>query len=126
PMNTSQVVLNLKKAGAISIGKANMHSLAFGTTGDRSIYGAVRNPFNPKQVAGASSAGSAAGVANDFVFGSIGSDTGGSIRMPSSLCGPVGMKPTFGLISRRDAFIMSPTLDHFGPITKSVQDNALL
>lgn len=122
----ADVVTRLNQSGAIIIGKENMHSLAYGSTGDVSHYGPIKNPFNFEKIAGGSSSGSAAGVSSYFSYGSIGSDTGGSIRIPAALCGVVGMKPTFGLISRVGVESLVPTLDTLGPITRTVEDNALL
>ncbi|MFP7284962.1 amidase [Shouchella clausii] len=126
PHFDAEVVTNLKDAGAIMIGKLNMHAFAYGTTGDRSFFGPVKNPHNPKKITGGSSSGSGAAVASYQCYGSVGSDTGGSIRMPASMCGIVGMKPTFGRVSRYGAIQLCPTLDHLGPMTRTVTDNALL
>lgn len=126
PDYDAEVVRKLKASGAVIVGKQNMQEFAYGTTGDRSFYGPVRNPHNFKKIAGGSSSGSAASVAGSIVFGSIGSDTGGSIRIPASCCGIVGMKPTFGRVSKYGVFPLSPTLDHLGPMTRCVQDNAIL
>ena len=120
------VVQKLKEAGAIIIGKTNTHEFAYGPTGDRSYFGPCRNPHDLEKMSGGSSSGSAAAVAADMVIASIGTDTGGSIRIPSSACGVVGMKPTFGSVSKYGAFKLAYTLDHIGPITKTIKDNALL
>lgn len=122
----ADVVTRLNQSGAIIIGKENMHSLAYGSTGDVSHFGPIRNPLNPEKIAGGSSSGSAAGVSSYFSYGSIGSDTGGSIRIPAALCGVVGMKPTFGLISRVGVESLVRSLDTLGPITRTIEDNALL
>lgn len=122
----ADVVTRLNQSGVIIMGKENMHSLAYGSTGDVSHYGAIRNPLNSEKIAGGSSSGSAAGVSSYFSYGSIGSDTGGSIRIPAALCGVVGMKPTLGLISRVGVESLVPTLDTLGPLTRTVEDNALL
>ncbi|NEU31823.1 Asp-tRNA(Asn)/Glu-tRNA(Gln) amidotransferase subunit GatA [bacterium LRH843] len=122
----AEVVTRLKDAGAIMIGKLNMHAFAYGTTGDRSFFGAVKNPHNLEKITGGSSSGSGAAVAAYQCYGSIGSDTGGSIRMPASMCGIVGMKPTFGRVSKYGAIQLCPTLDHLGPMTRTVFDNALM
>lgn len=120
------VIQKLKDAGAIIIGKTNTHEFAYGPIGDRSYFGACRNPHNPEKISGGSSSGSAAAVAAGMVSGALGTDTGGSIRIPSSACGVVGMKPTFGLVSKKGVFDLSYTLDHVGPITNNIKDNALL
>ncbi|OMP66487.1 Asp-tRNA(Asn)/Glu-tRNA(Gln) amidotransferase GatCAB subunit A [Domibacillus epiphyticus] len=120
------VVKKLEDAGAIIIGKANTHEFAYGPIGDRSYFGACRNPHNPDKISGGSSSGSAAAVAAGMVSGTLGTDTGGSIRVPSSACGVVGMKPTFGLVSKKGVFDLAYTLDHIGPITTNIKDNALL
>jgi len=119
----AEIINNLEDSGAIIIGKENMHSLAYGSTGDVSYFGAVKNPLNTTRIAGGSSAGSAASVASNASFASVGSDTGGSIRIPAACCGVVGMKPSFGLVSRSGTVSLSSTLDTLGPITKNVEDN---
>lgn len=124
--NDAEVVRLLRKAGAIIIGKTNTHQFAYGSTGDRSFFGAVQNPLNPALISGGSSSGSAASVAAGLAYGSIGTDTSASIRLPAALCGVVGMKATLGLISKQGAFPLSETLDHVGPISTCVKDNALL
>ena len=126
PDYNATVVQKLKDAGAIIIGKANTHEFAFGPTGDRSFFGPCRNPYNPDKITGGSSSGSAAALATDMAYASLGTDTGGSIRIPASACGIVGMKPTFGLISKYGVFNTAYTLDHPGPMTKTVKDNAIL
>lgn len=122
----AEMTRRLRDAGAIIVGKQNMHSLAYGSTGDVSCFGPAKNPHDPAKITGGSSSGSAAAVAGDLCYGAIGSDTGGSIRIPAAVCGIVGMKPTFGLVSRRGALSLAPTLDTFGPMTKTVRDNALM
>lgn len=126
PSFDATVVEKLKQAGAIIIGKANTHEFAYGPIGDRSYFGACRNPYNLEKISGGSSSGSAAAVAANMVLASIGTDTGGSIRIPASACGVVGMKPTFGLVSKAGAFDLAYTLDHIGPITTNIKENALL
>jgi aspartyl-tRNA(Asn)/glutamyl-tRNA(Gln) amidotransferase subunit A len=120
------VVKKLLSAGAIILGKLNLHEFAFGPTSENETYGPVRNPFDLERIAGGSSGGSAAAVADGLCLGSLGTDTGGSIRIPASLCGVLGMKPTIGLVSRSGVFPLSSTLDNVGPLTNSVDDCALL
>lgn len=122
----AEVVQRLKNNGAILIGKENMHSLAYGSSGSISHFGPVKNPLDLTKITGGSSSGSSAAVAAGFSYGSIGSDTGGSIRIPAACCGVVGMKPTFGLISRHGTSSLAPTLDTLGPITRTVKDNAIM
>ncbi len=126
PDYSATVVLRLEEAGAVMIGKTNTHEFAYGPTGDRSYFGPTRNPHDPARIPGGSSAGSGAAVAANLLYGSLGSDTGGSIRIPAALCGVVGMKPTFGRVSKHGVFPLSWTLDHVGPLTRTVGDNALL
>ncbi|MFE4354213.1 amidase [Peribacillus butanolivorans] len=126
PDTDATVIQKLKDAGAIIIGKTNTHEFAYGPIGDRSYFGACRNPHNLEKISGGSSSGSAAAVAAGMVGGALGTDTGGSIRVPSAACGVVGMKPTFGLVSKKGVFDLGYTLDHVGPITTNVKDNALL
>ncbi|MBT2689259.1 amidase [Bacillus sp. ISL-47] len=126
PEYNATVVEKLKKAGAIIIGKLNTHQFAYGPTGDRSYFGPVKNPHDIQKMTGGSSSGSAASVSACFCFGSLGTDTGGSVRVPASFCGIVGMKPTYGRISKHGVFPLSWTLDHVGPLTRTVEDNALL
>jgi len=120
------VIKKLKEAGAIIIGKTNTHEYAYGPIGDRSYFGPCLNPYNLKKISGGSSSGSAAAVGAGMVSLALGTDTGGSIRIPSSACGVVGMKPTFGLVSKKGVYDLAYTLDHVGPITNNVYDNALL
>ena len=120
------VTARLRAAGAVFIGKCNLHELAFGTTGGESAYGPTRNPHAPAHVAGGSSSGSAVSVAAGMAWASIGTDTGGSIRIPASACGVVGLKPTHGEVSAAGVVPLAPSLDHVGPITRSVGDAALL
>jgi aspartyl-tRNA(Asn)/glutamyl-tRNA(Gln) amidotransferase subunit A len=120
------VVEMLGEAGAVIVGKTNTHEFAYGTTGDRSRFGPTRNPRDLARITGGSSGGSGAAVAAGLAYGSLGSDTGGSIRIPAALCGAVGMKPTFGRVSKRGVFPLAWTLDHVGPLARTVEDNALL
>jgi len=126
PNDDAELIKHLKKEGAIIVGKTNMHELGYGTTGTVSYFGPTRHPLNSKKMTGGSSSGSAAAVAGYMAYGAIGSDTGGSIRIPSAFCGIVGMKPTFGSISRRGTLQLDTTLNHVGPMTRTVQDNATL
>lgn len=126
PDTDATVVQKLKDAGAIIIGKANTHEFAYGPTGDRSLIGPCRNPHNPNKITGGSSSGSAASLAADMVTAAIGTDTGGSIRIPAAACGVVGMKPTFGRVSAFGVHNTAYTLDHVGPMTKTVKDNAAM
>jgi aspartyl-tRNA(Asn)/glutamyl-tRNA(Gln) amidotransferase subunit A len=119
-------VRRLRDAGAIIIGKTNLHEFAFGTTSDETAFGPVRNPIDPSRSAGGSSGGSAAAVAEGMCFGSVGTDTGGSVRIPAAACGIVGLKPTFGEIECDGVIALSTTLDHVGPLARSVGDAALL
>lgn len=120
------VVRQLRRAGAIVIGKANLHEFAYGVTSVNPHYGAVRNPWDPSRIAGGSSGGSAAALAAGIGWGSIGSDTGGSLRIPASLCGVVGLKPTFGRVSRQGVVPLALSLDHVGPLATSVTGAAWL
>jgi aspartyl-tRNA(Asn)/glutamyl-tRNA(Gln) amidotransferase subunit A len=108
------------------MGKTNTHEIALGITGNNPHYGTARNPWDPARIPGGSSSGSAIAVATGMALGALGTDTGGSIRIPASLCGLVGFKPTFGRVSLRGVFPLSWNLDHAGPLTKSVKDAALI
>jgi aspartyl-tRNA(Asn)/glutamyl-tRNA(Gln) amidotransferase subunit A len=120
------VVAKLKAAGAILLGKTNMHEIALGLTTVNPHYGACRNPWALAHVSGGSSGGSAAALAAGLCLGTMGSDTGGSIRVPASLCGVVGLKPTRGRVSLRGVIPLSWNLDHAGPIARSCLDAAIL
>ncbi len=120
------VIEKLKQAGAIFMGKTNTHEIALGIGGGDPHYGAARNPWDTTRIPGGSSSGSAIAVATGMALGALGSDTGGSIRIPASLCGVVGFKPTFGRVSLRGVFPLSWNLDHVGPLVKSVKDAALM
>lgn len=126
PDQDATVVRALKAAGAIIIGKTHTHELAYGPLGDRSFVGPCRNPHDPRRITGGSSSGSAAAVGAGLVDLAIGTDTGGSIRIPASACGAIGMKPTFGLVSKTGVQDLAYSLDHVGPITSNVLDNARL
>lgn len=120
------VVANLRRAGAIIVGKTNLHEFAFGTTSDETAFGAVRHPLDPARSPGGSSGGAAVAVVEGMCLGSLGTDTGGSIRIPSAACGITGLKPTLGEISCEDVVPLSTTLDHVGPMTRTVEDAAIL
>jgi aspartyl-tRNA(Asn)/glutamyl-tRNA(Gln) amidotransferase subunit A len=126
PQHDAEVVGLLHKAGAILLGKHNLHEFAYGGSSVVSYYGEVRNPWGPEYIAGGSSGGSAAAVAAGLCYGAIGTDTAGSIREPASLCGVVGLKATYGGVSARGVIPLSPSLDHVGPITRTVVDAAIL
>ena len=125
PDRDAAVALRLREAGSVLVGKTNTHEFAYGPTGDRSFFGPTRNPRDPDKITGGSSGGSGAAVAAGLLYGAIGSDTGGSIRIPAALCGVVGMKPTFGRVGKSGVFPLAQTLDHVGPLTRTVEDNAL-
>jgi aspartyl-tRNA(Asn)/glutamyl-tRNA(Gln) amidotransferase subunit A len=118
------VVEKLEAAGAIIVGKLNLHELAYGVTSENPHFGPVRNPWNREHSAGGSSGGSGSAVAAGLVFAALGTDTGGSIRIPASFCGTVGMKPTFGLVSRYGTQPLGFSLDHVGPLARTVRDTA--
>src|SRR5207302_7454071 len=126
PQHDAQVAVLLKEAGAVILGKMNMHEFAYGVTSNNPHYGPVRNPWDRARVPGGSSGGSAAAVAAGLRYGSIGTDTGGSIRIPASLCGVVGLKPTWGRISCEGIVPLSPALVCAGPLARTVGDVATL
>ena len=122
PAGDAVVVGKLKDAGAIIIGKTNTHEIALGVTTDNPHFGACRNPWDLTRIPGGSSGGSAVAVATGMALAALGTDTGGSIRIPASLCGVIGLKPTFGRVSVRGVFPLSWNLDHVGPLTRTVTD----
>ncbi|MFQ5532311.1 MAG: amidase [Candidatus Methylomirabilales bacterium] len=126
PREDATVIRSLKDAGAILLGKLNLHELAYGITNDNPHFGPVRNPWDLTRISGGSSGGSAAAVTASLCFASLGNDTGGSIRIPAACCGVVGLKPTYGRVSRHGVLPLAWSLDHVGPITKTVEDAALM
>src|SRR5499426_3402567 len=126
PDEDATVVKKLKDAGGVIVGKNNLHEFAFGVTTVNPHYGIARNPWDRERISGGSSGGSAVAVALGMGLASLGSDTGGSIRIPASLCGIVGLKPTYGRVSLRGIVPLSWSLDHAGPMTRTVQDAAVL
>lgn len=126
PTYTAEAVLNLEKAGAVIIGKTNMDEFAMGSTTETSAYGVTRNPWNENHVPGGSSGGSCAAVAAEECSYALGSDTGGSIRQPSSFCGVTGIKPTYGTVSRYGLIAYGSSLDQIGPVAKDVTDCAAI
>ena len=121
-----RVARRLKAAGAVIIGKCNMHIFAAGATSAVSYFGPVRNPWNLELIAGGSSGGSAAAVAMENCFAALGTDTGGSIRTPSAMCGVTGFKATYGRVSIRGIVPLTWSLDHCGPIARTVEDTAMV
>ena len=126
PTYTAEAVLNLEKAGAVILGKTNMDEFAMGSTTETSAYGVTRNPWNTEHVPGGSSGGSCAAVAATECFYALGSDTGGSIRQPSSFCGVTGIKPTYGTVSRYGLIAYGSSLDQIGSVAKDVSDCAAI
>jgi aspartyl-tRNA(Asn)/glutamyl-tRNA(Gln) amidotransferase subunit A len=126
PSEDATVVRKLRRAGAIVLGKTNLHEFAYGVTSENPHYGAVRNPWKTDRISGGSSGGSAVAVAAGLCAAAIGTDTGGSIRIPSGLCGVVGLKPTFGRVSVHGVFPLAASFDHVGAIARSAVDAALI
>lgn len=126
PSQDADVVRRLKNAGAVLIGKQNLHEFAYGGSSIISHFGEVHNPWNLAHISGGSSGGSAAAVAIGLGYGAIGTDTAGSVREPSSQCGVVGLKPTYGRVSSRGVIPLAPSFDHVGPITRLVSDAAVI
>jgi aspartyl-tRNA(Asn)/glutamyl-tRNA(Gln) amidotransferase subunit A len=126
PDHDAPVIANLRRAGAVIIGKTNLHEFAFGTTSDETAFGPVRNPYDTTRSAGGSSGGAAVAIVERMALGSVGTDTGGSVRIPSAACGITGLKPTYGEVSCKDVVPLSSTLDHVGPLARTVSDAAVL
>jgi aspartyl-tRNA(Asn)/glutamyl-tRNA(Gln) amidotransferase subunit A len=126
PQEDSEVVARLRQAGAIIIGKTNLHEFAYGVTCNNAHFGPVRNPWDLQRIPGGSSGGSAAALAAGLCCAAIGTDTGGSIRIPAACCGVLGLKPTFGRVSCYGALPLARSLDHVGPIARSAADAAIL
>lgn len=126
PSEDATAVRRLKRAGAIVIGKTNLHEFAYGVTTVNPHFGATRNPWDLGRIVGGSSGGSAAALASGMCAGSIGTDTGGSVRIPSALCGVVGLKATFGRVSCYGSVPLAPSFDHVGPMARTVSDVAIL
>jgi aspartyl-tRNA(Asn)/glutamyl-tRNA(Gln) amidotransferase subunit A len=126
PKEDSEVAGRFAAAGAILLGKTNMHEFAYGITSENPHYEPVHNPWELDRISGGSSGGSAAAVATGMCFASVGTDTGGSIRVPASLCGVVGLKPTYGLVSVAGTVPLAPSFDHAGPLARSVTDTCIV
>ena len=120
PATSAEAVVRLEAAGWVDVGKANLHEFAYGVTSQNRHYGVVPNPAAPGRTAGGSSGGSAAAIAAGLADGALGSDTGGSIRIPAACCGIAGFKPTFGLVSADGVFPLAPSFDHVGPMARDV------
>jgi len=125
PDHDAPVAANLRRAGAVIVGKTNLHEFAFGTTSDETAFGAVRNPLDRTRSAGGSSGGAAVSIVEGMCYAAVGTDTGGSIRIPSAACGIVGLKPDLAELSTEGVVALSATLDHVGPMARTVTDTAL-
>ena len=126
PETDAEVARRLKNAGAILLGKLNLHEFAYGGSSNVTHFGTMHNPWAPDHVTGGSSGGAGIAVASDFCYAALGTDTAGSVRMPASHCGIVGLKPTYGLVSTRGVLTLSWSLDHVGPMCKTVEDAAIM
>ena len=126
PSDDATSIQKLKDAGAVIIGKANLHEFAMGATTENPHYGSVKNPWDLTRIPGGSSGGSAVATATGMAFGAVGTDTAGSIRLPAAMCGTVGFKPTYGLVSREGCLPFSWSLDHVGPMARTVNDTAIM
>lgn len=126
PARTADAVVRLERLGYANVGKTNLHEFAYGTTSENPHFGTVPNPLAPGRIAGGSSGGSAAALAAGLADAALGSDTGGSIRIPAACCGIVGFKPTFGLVPLEGCFPLAPSLDHAGPMARSVEECAAM
>jgi aspartyl-tRNA(Asn)/glutamyl-tRNA(Gln) amidotransferase subunit A len=126
PEEDATVAASLHRAGAIILGKTNLHEFAYGISTNNPHYGPTRNPWDTKRIPGGSSGGSAAAIAAGLCVASVGTDTGGSIRIPAALCGIVGLKPTFGRVSCHNVVALAPTFDHVGPLARTAADAALI
>jgi aspartyl-tRNA(Asn)/glutamyl-tRNA(Gln) amidotransferase subunit A len=124
PEESAEAVLRLERAGYANVGKTNLHEFAYGVTSQNPHFGTVPNPIAPRRIAGGSSGGSAAALAAGFAEAALGSDSGGSIRIPAACCGIVGLKPTYGLVPLDGCFPLAPTFDHAGPMARTVSDCA--
>jgi aspartyl-tRNA(Asn)/glutamyl-tRNA(Gln) amidotransferase subunit A len=121
PSRSAQAVVRLEEAGYANVGKTNLHEFAYGTTSENSHFGTVPNPLRPGRIAGGSSGGSAAALAAGLADAALGTDSGGSIRIPSACCGTVGFKPTYDLVSTDGCFPLAPSFDHVGPMARDVE-----
>src|SRR6185312_5889130 len=126
PEHDSTAARKLREAGSVLLGKTNTHEFAWGTTTNNPHYGATHNPWDTTRIPGGSSGGSGAAIAAHLAAGTIGSDTGGSIRVPASMCGCVGVKPSFGRVSAAGVMPLARTFDHVGPLARTVEDAAIL
>src|SRR5204862_979068 len=122
PAKSAECVLRREAAGYSNVGKTNLHEFAYGITSENPHFGTVPNPAAPGRIAGGSSGGSAAALAAGLAEAALGTDSGGSIRIPAACCGVVGFKPTYGLVSADGCFPLAPSFDHVGPIARSVED----